>query len=228
MRTTVGLLLALSMAGAISAQVRPQAGSGDAHIQTIAFKANQVVQLDASLGYALMVELAPDEQIQTVAVGDSATWQVTVNHAGNQLFIKPQQMGGDTNMTVVTSVRLYHFTLSASGGGQPSAYTVRFTYPPPTASISTGEMSGLYQLSGERALRPSAIGDDGHRTYIVWPRDALLPATYVLDDDGNEALANGEMRDGMYVLDGVNTHLLFRIDSKTARADRRPDKKKRG
>ena len=55
---------------------------------------------------------------------------------------------------------------------------------------------------------------------MEWPPDVGLPATYVVDENGREMLANGNMRSGIYVLDTVASHLAFRIDKKVARAVR--------
>ena len=79
---------------------------------------------------------------------------------------------------------------------------------------------GRYRLSGERALRPTSISDDGTHTYIAWPDHRALPAVYTFDAQGHEALVNGNMRGNLYVLDSVQRRLVFRIDRHVARAVR--------
>ena len=71
-----------------------------------------------------------------------------------------------------------------------------------------------------RALRPSAINDDGAKTYIEFPADRPLPAVFGYDARGREVLVQGAMRDGQYVIDGVKPKLLFRIDNSRATATR--------
>ena len=215
--------LLLLAAGPALAQVQPRPGTGDPRIQSIAYDADQVVLLQAAPGYQLNVEFAADEQIETVAVGDSAAWQVTPNRRGDHLFVKPVQSGVSTNMTVVTTGRVYLFELAPLYGPSPDmAFTVRFSYPQPAEAAETQSASagGRYRLSGERALRPSRISDDGRHTYIEWPADTALPAVYALDDRGRETLVNGAMRDDLYVLDSIASKLVFRIDSHVARARR--------
>lgn len=225
MPRTLVIALWLSAAAA-GAQVRPQPGSGDARIQTVQYQRDQVVQISASPGYQVTVQLAPDEQIQTVAVGDSAAWQVTANKSGNLLFVKATQSGVDTNMTVITNARFYAFDLVGGSGGI-TPYEVRFQYPPVDEADGAQAVApinanvGEYHLSGAHALRPTRMSDDGQRTYIDWSPDQPLPAVFILDRHGKEALANGNMRGPLYVIDSVHDHLLFRIDSQTARADRR-------
>lgn len=223
-------LATLLIAGDAAAQVRPQPGIGDPHIQSIAYRADQVVEIDSAPGYQVSIELAADEQIQSVVLGDSAGWQVTANKAGNHLFVKPLQAGVETNMTVVTDVRTYTFNLGPYAGlSATMAYTVRFDYPrtaaspqmSPASAPPTVNQTVRYVIAGKRPLRPVSVRDDGVHTYIDWPANVDLPAVYVIDQEGRESLANGNMRDGMYVLDTVATRLVFRIDKLVAVADRR-------
>ena len=69
------LALAL-LAAPLAAQVQPRPAGGDPRIQVVDYNDDQVVQLQATPGYQLTVEFGPDEQIESVAVGDSAAWQV--------------------------------------------------------------------------------------------------------------------------------------------------------
>jgi type IV secretion system protein VirB9 len=228
-RRALFLLAGLALAhGPAAAQVKPQPGAGDPRIQGIDYAPEQVVTLQGTPGYELTVELSPDEQVENVALGDSGAWQVTANRRGDHLFIKALQSGVSTNMTVVTSVRLYNFELvPLSGPTGDMPYTIRFRYPG-TADPNAGDEDaasaagkGRYVLTGDKELRPSAISDDGRHTYIQWPRDRSLPAVYAIGSDGQEALVNGMMRDDIFVIDSVSEKLVFRIDEHVARAERR-------
>ncbi|MDB5673022.1 MAG: hypothetical protein JWM65_4 [Sphingomonas bacterium] len=223
----LGLLLAIPAA----AQLRPEAGPGDPRIQSVLYDANQVVQLQVATGYQLTVEFAPDERIENVAVGDSGAWQVTPNKRGDRLFIKAVGQGVTTNLTVVTDARTYAIELSPLFGALPTmAYTVRFRYATPAAVTLVANDAALgpgrYKLSGEKALRPAAIDDDGVHTYIAWGADQTLPAIFAIDDKGNETLVNGMTREGRFVIDAVANKLVFRIDRQTAGAMRVPQKRK--
>lgn len=235
---SVAGLIALMMASAAFAQVQPIPGDGDPHLQTIDYDARQVFQLRGAPGFQLMVELSPDEEVQSVALGDAAAWQVNVNKEGGRLFLKPTQGGATTNMTVVTSVRVYNFDLVALPEIWPDMpYTVQFRYPvpKPLAGRSTQadapnakQSFASYNISGDRRLRPVSVTDDGERTYIKWPATAPIPAVYASDFSGNEALLNGMMgTDDVYVVDGVPQRLTFRIDRSVAHADRMTKRKVR-
>jgi type IV secretion system protein VirB9 len=221
--------LALAAAAPLAAQEPPPLPppvAGDPRIQTVDYDADQVVAIHGAPGYQVTIELAPDERIDSVAVGDAGAWQAVPNRRGDHVFVKPLQPGAATNMTVVTDARVYLFDLVPGYGATDTAYTVRFRYPSPGANAAesaTADMvgeDGRYRLSGAHAPRPSRISDDGLHTYIEWPRDVALPAVYAVDGSGRESLVNGMMRDDLFVIDGVSPRLAFRIDAQVARATR--------
>jgi type IV secretion system protein VirB9 len=229
--TRGGWSLLLLLAAPAGAQVNPRPGDGDPHLQTVDYNSGQIVRLRSAPGYQLMVELSADEEVKSVALGDTGSWQVSASKSGDRLFIKPTGAGAATNMTVVTSVRVYNFELV----GQPQAspdmpYTVEFHYPAaptlPTdaryvdVSAASRRLS-RYRISGDKWLRPSTVSDDGQHTYIAWPKGVPIPAVYAVDRSGAEVLINGMMgTDDVYVVDGAPQVLTFRIDSKIARAER--------
>jgi type IV secretion system protein VirB9 len=217
-------LIALVAASPATAQVAPRPGAGDPRVQTVEYSADQVVLIQAAPGYQVAIVFAPDEKIESVAVGDSGAWQATPNKRGDYLFVKPIANGVTTNMVVLTDARTYAFELRPSYGAGDMAYTVRFTYPGAVETEATAAAAdaprGRYRLTGDAAIRPSGIDDDGAKTYIEWPASATLPAVYSVDAKGNEALVNGNMRDGIYVIDSVMPRLIFRLDKQVARAVR--------
>lgn len=224
-------LVALIYASAAIGQVQPMPGDGDPHLQTVEYHTGQIVQLRGAPGYQLMVELSPDEAVQSVALGDSAAWQVSVNKSGDRLFLKPAQGDVSTNMTVVTSVRVYNFDLVALSEFAPDMpYTVQFRYPAQNGAGTESQFgdasnkarqTSKYKISGDRQLRPTSVTNDGQRTYIKWPAASPIPAIYAPDRFGNEALVNGMMgTDDVFVVDGVPQRLIFRIDRSVARAER--------
>lgn len=217
----------LAAAATASAEVRPTPGAGDPRIQTVAYDPDEVIRLDVATGYQLTLEFGPDERIENVAIGDGGAWQVTPNKRGDHLFVKATQSGVATNMTVITDSRTYNFALASAFGGQNMAFTVRVEAPRSVATAAPeapagGPTVGRYKLSGARALRPSAIDDDGVHTYIEWAPNQSLPAVFMIDPHGQETLVNGMMRDNRYVVDSVADRLLFRSGRAVAQAARRP------
>lgn len=229
----------LAAAAPAPAQVQPGPAGGDPRLQRVDYDVGRIVQLHGAPGYQLMVELSPDEQVRSVALGDSSAWQVSVSKEGDRLFLKPAQANVSTNMTVVTSVRVYAFDLASFPAPSPDMpYTVQFHYPAPkTEAAAAGpyvdvgaarRRTSRYRLSGDRQIRPSQMTNDGRRTFISWPLSAPIPAIYAEDALGNAVLVNGMMgTDDVYVIDGVPDRLTFRIDGETAHAVRVKPKKDR-
>ena len=223
-------------ASVTQAQVFPQPSGGDYRLQTVAYDPGQVVQMRGTPGYQITVELSPDEQVQSVAVGDGAAWQISVNAGRNLLFIKPTDSARATNMTVITDVRVYNFELIPMPGPSPDmAYHIKFRFAGPQTQASSSDFVDTsaasrrlsrYRITGDRQLRPASISQDGYNTYIVWPKELDLPATYEFAGRGKELLVNGVMRDDVLVIDRVITHLVFRRDKSVAHAVLLPPKRK--
>jgi len=222
---TLWLAVALLAAQAVApAQEVPLPPPPNPRFQSIEYAPDTVFTLRVAPGYQVAVELAPDERVENVAVGDSGAWQVTANRRGDRLFVKAIRGGSTTNMTVVTDARLYSFELVPLYEAQPDmAFALRFRYPEPApeaATATAGAEAGRYKMHGSRALIPSGMHDDGTHTYIEWPPSSTLPAIYAINDAGKETLVNGMMRDGRMVIDSVQQKLVFRIDNRKATAER--------
>jgi type IV secretion system protein VirB9 len=223
-------LTLLCFASALSAQVRPVPGGGDGRLQTVMYNPEQVVQLSVAEGFQLMVVFGSGEHIETIAVGDSNAWQVTANKRGDYFFVKSVGAVRMSNLTVVTDARIYSFELVSGYGGSDQPYLVRFVYPQALAAVATAAPArpgARYRVAGARQIRPSSIVADGDRASIAWPADLALPAVFRVDDDGQETLVNGEMRDGQFVVAGVPDKFVFRLGQLTATATRIVDRKGR-
>ena len=219
-----GLLVALLLV--ITTPVAAQLPQ-DPRLRTIDYNPGRIIPLQGAPGYQLTVELSADETVQNVALGDASAWQVSVNKKGDHLFIKAQQGGASTNLTVITNVRVYNFELQAmSLPTSDMAYAVRFNYASANGLRQSSSDSDhviprvAYRIRGDDAVRPSFVRDDGDKTYIGWPTNRAIPAVFALDDTGQETLVDGMMRDDLMVVDRVVTRLIFRIDQRVARADR--------
>lgn len=214
----------LVLASPAAAQVEPQPGEGDPRLQTVEFDANKVIRLSVASGVQMMVELAPGERIETIAVGDSTAWQISAGKRGDFFFVKNVSAETLTNMTIVSANRVYNFELAPSNGyGAIPAYHVRMLYPAKAQgrAIIGMEASFEYRLSGSKVIRPSSVVQEGSQTLLEWPESAPLPGIFMIEN-GSESLVNGEMQDGRFVIAGTPEKLIFRLDRLTAYATRKP------
>jgi len=222
-KTLPSLALLFVAAPAVDAQIYPQPSGGDPRIQSVEYDPAQIIRLSVPAGIQTMVELGAGEIIQTIAVGDSVAWTVSAGKRGDFFFVKNANATEATNMTVVTAGRVYNFELNATGSyGNIGAYHVKVIYPGRstlTAAVEV-ERQFAYRISGSKMLRPASVYQDGTRTIIEWQADAPIPAIFTFEN-GVEALVNGEMENGRFVIAGAPQKLIFRIDRQIATATRR-------
>lgn len=223
------LLLVLALPAQAPAEVKPVRGTYDPRIKTVTYNADDVVSIVGHYGFSTNVEFAKDEQVQSIALGDSLAWEVAPR--GNQLFVKPREDNATTNMTVITDQRSYQFWLDAAkpsnkGRGEDMYFRVRFIYPQDAAKVS-GQTEAKrraeaalrvsppprnwsYWACGNALLRPSEAYDDGRFTYLRYPGGQEIPAAFVVNSDGSESLANGSMRGDQLILQTVAGRIVLR------------------
>lgn len=202
--------------------------SVDPHIHIIPFDPQKVITLQVAQGFVLTVELAPDERIESVAVGNSAAWQVTPNKNADHLFIKPLPSAVTTDLTVVTGARSYSFELQPLYGPDATmAYIVRLSNAAPqltpaaaAAALADRPLQTKYSFGGSHRLRPVRMRDDGRATYIDYGPKTVVGAIYVVDAEAHEALVNGGFRKGEYVVDQIADSFIFRLGKSEATATR--------
>ena len=83
------LALALALLAApAQAEITPRPGEGDPHLQSVGYDPAEVVALHVTAGFALTVQFAPDERIETVTVGDPGLWTVQANNGINTANVR--------------------------------------------------------------------------------------------------------------------------------------------
>lgn len=225
MRSLPALLAAATFASPVTA---------DPRIATRGYDAASVALVTGQLGIQSTIEFASDERIENVAVGNSASWQVTPNKHANLLFVKPVTAGTKTNMTVITDKRTYLFDLILRKN-VPPIYVLRFTYPklpnpPPPIPIGPAipapaaaqaptpdELNFAWKSDGAKSLLPSRIFDDGRSTWLQWSKDAPLPAILSQGPGGDEGPMNYSVHGDYVVLDSVPEQIILRQGKAVAR-----------
>ncbi len=136
------LILSWSPAGA--ADVAPGAPAGlpaiDPRVRVIDYAPDTIVPLDTTPGFAVTIDFGDEEKIETVSIGDSSEWQISPNRRANLLFVKPMAAPLATNMTVVTSMRVYYFALTASARRRAGHTGPTHTGPIHSGPIHSGPM----------------------------------------------------------------------------------------
>lgn len=204
----------------------------DNRIRIVPYDPNDVFKFVGHFGFQSSIEFAADETIKTVSIGDSLAWQVVPE--SNRIFLKPIEENPQTNMTVVTNKRVYQFELQGkhSSGIRDSdmIFVMRFTYPGESdvtflgkttvntpESDSFGKYNQAYKISGPERISPIRIFDDGEFTYFQF-RDvnADIPAFFLIDSDGREAIINFRTVGDYIIVERVAPRFTLRHGSDVA------------
>ena len=236
------LAAALLLLPAAHAGAKP----ADPRLVSHRYNGDEVVRIPGRSGIQAAIAFAEDEHIENVAIGDSASWQVTPNKRANLLFLKPLAPRARTNMTVVTDRHTYYFDLAAAPDAAP-LYVLRFAYPdePKRAAAATGTQPAMtedeaqaaagkvqdatldparlnfgWKAKGKPALIPARVYDDGQSTFLAWLPRVPIPAIQVRNEAGVEGPVNFAVRDDVIVLDGVPTAIVLRSGRDAATLER--------
>lgn len=210
----------------------------DARIREVSYDPNKVYTIYTSIGVASLIQLAPDEWLDTsksalLGFGDADAWQVGVS--GSNITVKPAAKQPQTNVILVTNKRTYAFDLRISTPLNPPTYVLRFNYP----ADQSAEIAAIRQRLGitaasraekwtvntnyvwkgndaDKALAPTAAWDDGRFTRLEYQHAGELPVFYKVLPDGSEALVNysvDEKNLGTIVLQEVARTIRARLNA---------------
>jgi type IV secretion system protein VirB9 len=180
----------------------------DSRIRVIVYSPDDVFKFTGYYGYQASIELAKDEEIVSISMGDTTAWQIVP--AGFRLFIKPMEQDATTNMTMITNKRTYFFELYAEEADDirdpDMVFNVRFIYPDEDQgdglkryhTDSAGpdlnhpeKYNFNYSISGNESIAPVKIYDDGEFTYLEFrDKNKEIPAIFAVDDDLRESMVN--------------------------------------
>lgn len=216
----------LAVAGSAHALSDSKPIATDSRIRTVVYNENEIYNFVGHYDYQSVIEFESDEEVLTVSMGNSTTWQVVPS--GNRMFIKPVQQDALTNMTVVSNKRTYHFELHAeepTGINDPSMiFVLRFVYgrgagiavsnyidSVPDPMIEPEKYNFNYVLSGADDIAPIRIFDDGKFTYFEFRnKNAEIPAFFLVHGDGSESLINFRARGDYIVVERVGPQFTLR------------------
>jgi type IV secretion system protein VirB9 len=202
----------------------------DDRVRSVVYSADEIYRLHGFVGYQIDLEFETGEIFVGLGAGDVEA--IGFAAQDNHLFVKPKASTVRTNLTVLTTRRVYQFdyTVTPLGGSDSDRsdmiYTLRFVYPaPPSVRRATADSSadGVldhpsetlpvnrdYWYCGNVALQPVAAFDDGVHTHLRFDPRAELPAVFVRNDDSTESLLNFNMQDGDVVIYRIARRFIIR------------------
>jgi type IV secretion system protein VirB9 len=203
-----------------------ETGTVDARIRVLAYAADEVYRLKGYVGYQIDLEFESGEAFVGLGTGDLGS--LTFAAQDNHLFLKPRAGGVNTNLTVLTTRRTYHFDYTTTER-QPDpsfgdvTYVLRFIYPTQrsdrVAAVVERELRTApearwhnldYSYRGSLELKPSSAWDDGVQTRLRFDAREELPAVFIHNDDGSESLINFTVDAGELVVHRIARQLTVR------------------
>jgi type IV secretion system protein VirB9 len=206
----------------------------DVRLRAVLYDANEVYRLPAYVGYETDIEFEAGERFVGLGAGDLKGLAFSAQR--NHLFIKPRATDVNTNITVLTDRRVYHFDYVAVAHAPDAShadvlYALRFLYPAPlsVATASTRPASDSphvasllsspatqrprnedYWYCGARELQPLAAWDDGVQTHLRFSGRQDMPALFLKNQDGSESLLNFHIDHDEVVVHRVVQRLILR------------------
>lgn len=207
----------------------PRKTNRESKFRTYVYNPNDVYYYLGHYLYQSYIEFADDETVGTISMGDSTAWQLVPQQ--NRLFLKPIGDYPQTNMTVITNKRIYHFELDAKDAkgmnDDELIYYVKFTYPtdkdttivqfPTKTKTDVPDLSDLskynfnYEFTGSEKIAPVKVFDDGKFTYFEFSNNnAEVPAIFLVDSEGYEGLVNFRVNGQYVVVEMVSSQFTLR------------------
>lgn len=175
-----------------------------------------------------VVLFAPGERVQSVIVSDPRAYSINVASDGESLALKAVSPSALAMLLVRTDRRSYDLELAPAAPGGRVPPVVRFVTlagmaaqaQRPSVPEPVQAEAASWRLSGDKAVLPELVRDNGAKTFIRWKDDQAMPAVFAIGPSGKEETVDGFMRGGLFTIDRVHPQLVFRIDRVSAKAKR--------
>lgn len=207
------------------AQQKPIEYATDSRIRHVAYQENNVVEFKARKLTDTQVLFGKDERVITVQGGDTDAWVVKYHKSlPNMIFIKPNHLNTNSNVTVLTNKHTYYMHVVSNSNlddtTQKPVYAIKFIYPEEEAARLKAQALAAqkkqhvainpvknpeaynwdYRFSGSTQLTPVHVFDDGTFTYFELAHSQAVPAIFAVDDkQGKESVVNTR-REGNYIV----------------------------
>lgn len=225
LRAILVLFVTFTLSVSSYADQKPKSLPSDPRIKQFVFDENTVYGLDLHLKAITSVQFARSEQVKSILVGDSASWEVVRLKAGNVISVKPRVANAISNLTVYTDRRVYTFELRTVGeiqrahrGNTRQAFRIRFVYPSQgqvqefsDSATGTSGKNYDYFAAGIGRFKPIEVFDNGRQTFFKFAPNAPKPAIFKVDEKGRESIVNVRTNGNVIIADSINGLWTVRI-----------------
>ena len=202
----------------------------DSRIKTYIYNPNEVFPIILHYGYHSHIDFPKNEIVKNIIVGNPTDWDIT--NRENQLFLQTYSKNARTNMTIITTKRVYEFDLIAKPDLKEAdyelAYAIKFYYPEDNidltggiensscdnldlSDIVKGRINTNYIFYGAKETTPIIAFNDARFTYLKFPPN-VLPNIKIFTNtrnNKNKKLAHIHSYNGYVILDGIFKNIKF-------------------
>lgn len=225
--------MAIILAAALAAPAQATRGApGDARVRFVDYDPHKILTIYSKVASDTLITFDESEQILDITGGDTEAWGVGVSKKENIVSIKPKSTNPDATIHVITNLRTYIIDMKMAKKNQPNYVSVFYRYPAQADTkrraateqrdiarlIAVG--SGIaknrrYTVQGASSISPEEVFDDGTITTFRFKAHGVVPAVYIVGEDGAEKLVefNGEPNDTLSV-HAVSPKFVLRVDKK--------------
>jgi type IV secretion system protein VirB9 len=201
--------------------------STDFHQVVFRYEKDTAYTILAQPGVPTDLQLAADEKIQGLALGDTVQWMI--EELPGHLFIKPVRGNLFTAGTLVTDRRVYQLMFKSSDNhdqwyqrvsweyaDKPPAGVARVDLLPDPDQLAPGSINSDYEIEGEGDFRPVRVFDDGKFTYLKMKSPQSLPALFMLQEEG-AVLVNYRVQGEYFVVQRLMPGILLKLGNREIR-----------
>lgn len=184
------------------------------------------------------IEVPEGETIQGLYLSDATQWSYHITGDNRRALIKPSAAGLVNTGTLVTTARSYELTMMSVSMGEPWFQRVQWTVPNKTDSASNGlywrgqmvtngasepasvpggagdidptSLRFSYKIKGRADFAPSAVFDDGVRTWFRFDKVQDIPAIFALRD-GQLEVADFAVQGAYVVVPTLAERFILRL-----------------
>ena len=216
----------------------PRPTATDERVKIVTYDPNNVVQITVHVGYTTTIEYEPNEFVMAanISCGDPIAWELTPFR--NFMVVKPKVVKSTTNCTVITNRRVYLYELRTRTTQNPRdkrmTFFLRYNYPLMNQYVATRnnrimmekerektneidrdkvkatELYFGYHSSGDMALAPIQVFDDGRFTYFKFREKGDFPAIFSVDPKRNESIVNFRIENDYVVVEQLASRFTLR------------------
>lgn len=200
----------------------------DPHQVVFHYEKDAAYTILAQPGVPTDIQLATDEKVQGLALGDTVQWMI--EELPGHLFIKPVRGNLFTAGTLVTDRRVYQLLFKSSENHEQWYQRVSWEYAEPRNAsqspsqelspdperLPISQIHSEYLIEGQGDFRPVRVFDDGKFTYLKMRSPQSLPALFMLQEEG-AVLVNYRVQGSYFVVQRLMPGILLKLGNREVR-----------